>query len=51
MPAPTILVTTATGRTGRVAVEYLRNSGAAVRAMAHREGRKPNAFGHSAQKL
>lgn len=40
MPKPAILVTAATGRTGGFAVEYLRKSGAAVRAMAHREGPK-----------
>jgi len=40
MPKPTILVTAAAGRTGGFAIESLRTSGAAVRAMAHREGPK-----------
>jgi NAD(P)H dehydrogenase (quinone) len=40
VPDPTILVTGATGRTGGFTIEYLRKSGAAVRAMAHREGPK-----------
>jgi NAD(P)H dehydrogenase (quinone) len=40
MSEPGILVTAATGRTGGFAIEYLRKSGAAVRAMAHREGPK-----------
>jgi NAD(P)H dehydrogenase (quinone) len=40
MPEPTILVTGATGRTGGFAIEYLKKSDAAVRAMAHREGPK-----------
>jgi NAD(P)H dehydrogenase (quinone) len=40
MSQPTILVTGATGRTGGFAIEYLRKNGAAVRAMAHREGPK-----------
>lgn len=40
MTTPTILITGATGRTGRFAVEFLRKDGAHVRALAHHDGPK-----------
>ncbi|OAH45466.1 NmrA family transcriptional regulator [Sphingobium yanoikuyae] len=44
MTVPKILVSGATGRTGRHAIEYLKSAGIGVRALVHHEGPKADAL-------